>query len=310
MKSMKKLLSCMLMVCALVLSSGTTVQATQMTGTNIDETVVETINPVILVEEYEVTNEKIVPGADFTLKLLLKNCSKRDVHEVMIDISNPDGVAPVYGTVSQIFVGDIAAGKTKLVEFQYNSYTSITEEALDFKVTILSDSPTNYITIRVPVGVDSPFSVISTSIPSKAIAGESIPAALSFKVLGEENISNVTMVLKVNEEEQKSVIGIVTPGMTKSQNMSFQLDTPGEHAVEVLLEYVDEVGVQQSLSVGTVVVAVEEGKGEAVQEQPNVVAPEPEENEGTNNLVVMGISGMLILVIFSTIVFIVSRKRK
>ena len=43
--------------------------------------------PIIMLEKYSVTNDKIVPGEDFTLTLYLKNCNESvDAENIMLDI--------------------------------------------------------------------------------------------------------------------------------------------------------------------------------------------------------------------------------
>lgn len=266
--------------------------------------------PLIMLEKYSITDEKIVPGQDFTLTLVLKNCgSVQSVSNVMIDIGNPDGVAPVYGTVSQVFVGNIRAGESKEITIDYNSWISIAGDTLDFNLTIVSDQATNYIILRAPVGADSPFSIISAPVSSEIEEGAKGSASLAFKVLGENNVRNVVMLLKENGEViASSTIGIVTPGASKTQSMTFELETVGEHTVDLLLQYVDEADQTKEVLVGSVPVTVNPKEG--ISENPTEPAGDNdgESTDGTN-IAIMGISGILILVI-CLLVVIVLRKNK
>ena len=111
-------------------------------------------SPYIMLESYEVSNEKIVPGEDFTLTLTLKNYSvSATAKNVLVDISNPAGIAPVYGTVSQTWVEEMGPGETATVSFDYTSSVDITGDYLDFYITMVGEV-TNYITLRAPVGSD------------------------------------------------------------------------------------------------------------------------------------------------------------
>ena len=61
---------------------------------------------MLMVDKYTVENERIVPGQDFTLTLTLKNYSNTNTAtNIMLNVENPEGVAPVHGTTSQVFVG-------------------------------------------------------------------------------------------------------------------------------------------------------------------------------------------------------------
>ena len=275
-----------------------------------------TSGPIVTIESYEVTNEKIIPGADFTLKLVLKNYSTtRAAEDVMIDIANPDGVAPVYGTVSQAFLGTIEPGESVEVSFDYNSFTSISSNTLSFNVTLVAPSATNYITLTIPSGSDTPFSIISANIPTAAEVGEIVSASLSFKVLGNDNVSNATMVLAVNGENvASSVVGIVTPGTTKTQNLSFCFAGKGEYSVELALEYLDDAGEKKKITVGTATVSVTESHIDSGDDEKDTEENNQNTNntvsDGATNITLMAISGVLIIAIFLIILLLVTRRKK
>ena len=119
-------------------------------------------SPYIMVESYELSDEKIVPGEDFTLSLTLKNYSVSvTARDVLVNVENPGGIAPVYGTVSQTWVDEMGPGETATVSFDYTSSVEITGDYLDFSITMIGGSTANYITLRAPVGSDTPFSVMA-----------------------------------------------------------------------------------------------------------------------------------------------------
>ena len=142
----------------------------------VKATTVSTSNnfsPMVMIDQYSVTNEKIVPGQEFTLKLKLKNCSSNKTAEnIVLNIENPDGVAPAHGTTSQMRVNSIGAGKTRDVDIQYESWTGIETNTLDFKITIWSNFPSNYVILRIPVGSASPFDIVTQSIPNEVYVSE------------------------------------------------------------------------------------------------------------------------------------------
>ena len=137
--------------------------------------------PLLTVEKYEVTEGKIVPGNDFTLTLTLKNNGSEPADDMLLNVDNPSGVAPVYGTTSQVFVKSIQPGEKKDISIDYNSFLSITGEVLEFRITIVGYN-NNYVLLRIPTGSDSPFSVLSSSIPSEIQKGERVNASATFTV--------------------------------------------------------------------------------------------------------------------------------
>ena len=264
-------------------------------------------DPFVVVDKYEVTKEKIVPGEEFTLTITLKNYhSTKTATGVLIDITNPQGVAPVYGTVSQLYIGDIGPGQSKNVEIDYNSWTTITSDTVDFNVTVLSDTNTNYITLRVPAGADSPFSILNVDMPTEVIANEYSTVSVTFKVFGENNVKDVVLRMESNGEMiANSMIGILTPGTSKTQQLLLRLDEVGQHVIDMGLEYIDESGQKKIVSVATDVINVVEKSisNSDVQENPNTT------DNTTDQMFLLGVGGMLILVVFLVIVVALKKKK-
>lgn len=306
MEKIKRYIKGVIAVFAAVFFFGNSVMS--ISATEISEDI---MMPRIVLEKYEVTNEKIVPGEDFTLTLTLANYNTKDTaKDVLIDIMNPDGVAPVYGTISQVYVGDIAPGETKEVQVDYNSWTSIVGDTLDFNVTIVTSANTNYITLRIPSGSDSPFSILSTNVPEVVAVDEVISMSVAFQVLGEENIKDVALnVYESGELIAASQIGIMTPGVTKTQQVSTFLTETGDCALEIALEYIDNVGQQVVVPVRTAIISVVE-ESELDYEQDYVGSTNVDEPaEESNTMLLLGVGGILIVGIFLVAV-IVARKNR
>ncbi len=267
--------------------------------------------PMVVIEKYEVTDEKIVPGEDFTLTITLTNYNRTaTAREVLLDIDNPDGVAPVYGTVSQVFVGDIGPGESKEISLEYNSWTTIITNTLDFYVTVITSMNQNYIVLRVPAGSDSPFSVLSANVPESVRVNENLSLSVAFQVLGEDNVSNVALtVYHDGQQIADSQIGILTPGVTKTQQVSMSLPETGEYALELALEYMDTAGQDIVVPIGTALVSVVDS--DSVDAEQNFIddSNDDDSNSETNAILLMGVSGILIIGIF-LIVIIISRKNR
>lgn len=273
------------------------------------ETAEETFTePYIMMDGYKLSDDRLIAGESFTLTMYLKNYSTtKTAKEVLIDISNPTGVVPVYGTVSQLYIGDIAPQETREVSFDYDTLSKITSETLEFSVTIVSSTKSNYIKLRVPVGSDNVFSIISSNMAEENFAGLSTSASLSFRVLGEDSIGNIELRVEYNGETiGRSQIGSVTSGMTKTQSVSFVLYEPGEYALDFYLDYVSEGGKSETEFLGSKMISVKEyvpgsnsGTGNQIVEQPVM----------DDNVTVLLLGGLLILAIFAVAVFIIKKKR-
>ena len=264
--------------------------------------------PVIVVEKYQVTNDKIIPGESTTLTLFLKNCSKTTAAEnVIVDISNPKGILPVYGTVSQVYVDKIAAGETKEVSVEYLAEKSLDTTFVDLSITMVVNSvAANYVTLRIPAGMDVPVSIISEKFPESVMVGENVTAALTFEVLGDENVKNVSHILSIaGEPVANGTIGTVTPGTTRTQNTMVSFDEPGEYLVEIAIEYMDKTGQIQTYVVGTKKISVFESDKDG---NPVSFDNDDTQDEGMYKSLLLGLGGVAILVVL--VVVILLRRKK
>ena len=261
---------------------------TVFADTKITEDVTE---PYIVVDSYKISNDSLVLGEGFTLTLYLKNPSTtKTAHEVLIDITNPSGVVPVYGTVSQLFLGDIAPQETVEVSFDYDSWAGGKEKALEFSITLVSNTK-----------------IINSSMPEENYIGLNTSASVSFRVLGEESLGNVELRVECNGETiGKSLVGSITAGITKTQSVSFVLEHAGEYTLDFYLDYELEGGKSETEFVGSKTLSVREAvpnnnSGNAAQMVTQLT------NEGGSTTLLLG--GLLILAIFIVAVVIIKKKR-
>lgn len=266
-------------------------------------------DPFIVVERYELSHERIIPGNGFTLTLHLKNLSDtRSARQVLLDIANPKGVAPVYGTVSQVYLGDLGPGESRAVSFDYDSWTSITTETLDFSVAIVSDGNANGLTLRVPAGMDSIFHVMAVNGPSTVYVDETASVSLNFRVLGEENVSDVVLRMDCDGETMAtSQVGNLSAGTTKTQSISFQMLKTGKYTTDFYMEYVGADGQSESEFIATKVIEVKTIESD----DPGANLPGgniTDEVDNTKTMILV-LSGALILAIFIVSAVIMKKKR-
>lgn len=268
-------------------------------------------SPSLLIDSYNVSEGKIIPGKPFTLTLTIKNYGGVDAKNLILNVNNPQGVSPVYGTVSQIYIGDINSGESKEVQLKYDSYTSITSDYLDFTVGVASLTYSNYVVMSIPVSTDSPFSISAASGPENMVTNQKATYSVSFKVIGNENVSGVTVLLSVDGQKVgENNIGILTPGTTKTQNISTQFSTPGIYNVEQVITYVDGNGVTQMMLAKATQVIVTES------DTPNVT-PLPNDNESqypdqpalSSKMYILVLAGAMVMVIFLMVAILVKKRK-
>lgn len=324
MKKMFKRLMVLACVCALSIPSATAyaakdedkekdVEKQEVTTTILTMDgmlMAEAKEPFIVIDKYELSQRRIVPGEEFTLTLHVRNNSDSyTAYNVLMDIANPEGVAPVYGTVSQKFLGDLEPNESRIVTFDYDSWSGITSASLDFSVVIASHAKTNYITLRVPTGAESIFNVMSVNMPTVLTEGEEGTASVNFKVMGEENISNVVLKMKYNDRLVGSSQAVsIMAGSMKTQSVSFSLPAAGEYMMEFHMDYVAADGHTQTEFLGTKVVEVKEAA--SIDVNPSLPGTDPVQQEEDNTKTMMLLmSGVLILAIFVVSAIILKKKR-
>lgn len=256
---------------------------------------------ILYISGYTVSNDKIVPGEDFTLSFTVNNSSRfYTAKEVLVNVECPEGVAPVYGTVGQIFLGDIKPGTSKEISLQYNSYNTITEDSLKFYIAIVSNQRSNSVEVRVPVGAAAPINVVASNIPNELIAGQRAIASVALQVMSKKDLQEVSYVLMIDEQEKEAVnLGVLAAGVTKTQTLTFQMDTPGLYSIKMLLKYKDENGEDKDLVVGnTTLSVVEPGKVQQTGFQ---------ENSYTDYLMIA--SSIAIVILFGVLVIVLKKKR-
>lgn len=274
------------------------------------------VSPILLIDGYSITDDKVVPGNEFTLSLDLKNYNDNaDATDVWIDISCPNGVAPLYGTTAQIFLGDIVAGESKKISIEFEALKTVTLDLLDFYVSIRCNETSNVCMLRVPVGSDSPFKIVSSYIPTQVLQNDIVDVALNFYVLGEENVRNVSMTILFDGEAiAKSSIGIVTAGTTKTQNLSFYADLAGTHDVEIILDYTDDTGIIKEISAAKSKLVViekvtkQDEQGGTALEEENVVGGEWTGNP-ISKITLLRVSGILILMLCLVVAVVIRKNR-
>jgi len=261
----------------------------------------------VIVDSYSISNERIIPGAPFVLTLVIKNAStSARAIDTLVEISNPSGVSPKYGKVSEFYLGTLEPNTSQTIELEYDSWTSITSDTVDFYVTIATLDRNHTTTLRVPAGTEEPFSVLSLDIPTTGTQAESISTSLTFKVLGEDNVKDVAYIVKVDGEETvNSSIGIMKPGATKTSAAAFNIMEEGQHVIEVSLKYADEAGREHFMEVGKQAITIEKGTvTPAEANNPDYIGG----NTTSPNYVGMGACAAVIVLLFFTFVIILKKK--
>ena len=198
--------------------------------------------PFIVVSSYEVSDDIIIPGKNFNLTIEVENTDpKVATRGALMTIGFPDGISTAYGSSNQIFLDKLAPGEKREVTFELYASPGYSRSLVPFVITITSEVRSISSTIYAHVELDrSSFKVVSQTVPEEADAGEKIAVSFSFKSLLEEKLSNVVLLVYVDNDEKplaSTNIGNISVGASKSQDLTFFISEVGRHRLRVELSF-------------------------------------------------------------------------
>lgn len=212
----------------------------------------------VIVEKYSISTDTIIPGEKFDLTLTLKNISKNAVRSLLVNLTIPDGVIPEYGTVSQVVLPNINANGSTDISFSFKASQYLSSEYIDFGVSAVSDEVSNYIVVRVPVGAEVPFQIISQNTPDMLAVGEKAVSNITFKTIGSDKVDNVVCQIKTGDKIiGSSSVGTIISGTTKNQGVAFSINEEGSHDIVIEIAYTNSDGDECVMNVGNATVTVE-----------------------------------------------------
>lgn len=271
-------------------------------------------NALLYATSYSVTNETIIPGKSFTLKMTIQNFSANETAKnIVVLIDNPDGVVPEYGTVSVAYIDSLKPKAATEVTFNYNADTAIEASELDFLVYMTCDKYNTSTPIRISVGKDGDISVENVSVPEKVTLNKTDYVSALIENISGKEVNNVTMVVKCDDEEiATETIGKLSIGTSKTQNIEVKFDKEGEHSYEILLKYTNSDGENKEFTAGTGKITV---TTEQVETNRNNIKEDDSANDSKsntfsgNNIVIICSVGVLVIAICCIVLVLLYRKK-
>lgn len=266
---------------------------------------VDKLDGLLIIEEYSVTDGKIVPGDEFTLTLKVTNSANYTLSSALISVNNPSGVIPKYGTVTQLMLSDFKAGETREISFDYTASSYLDAECISFTIALVSSINMNTVVLTIPVGNEQPLQILAVSIPDHAVSGEVLVANINFQTVGNSNVDDVVVSVESNDTViGSSSIGTITAGANKTQGVSFSLNDTGVQYVDLCISYRNESGMIEKFVIQSSQISVDKytsGEKEAV---PTVIT------EDNTNQMIVGVCLILLLLVFGAIAVILRRNRR
>lgn len=292
---LKKILAIMLCV---VFAAGSSLTALEVYAA-------EETKSIVVVESYSVTNDVIVPGENFTLDLYLMNYSNTvTAQDVIVSVTNPDYIAPLYGTTGEVYVGTIGPNEVKKVSIEYFTWDSLSLEAVDFNVEISSRDSQRSVVLRMKAGVDLSLKAENITAPDVMTVNTRDEITMKLSVLGAQSVGNIVLYAESNGEEiAKSNVGNLASGTSKNQSLGLSFSEEGSYEISVKLSYMDADGTENTIEVYRDYMEVE-------AEENNSDAENAAGSENTlSKTLIIGVSGVLIALVCGIILVLVNKKR-
>lgn len=233
----------------------------------------DTSQPRLMVTDYTVDGDYLMPGKETEVTITLKNFSNRKaLGNIKLSIADDSGSIKPVGTGTQ-FVERIYAGSkyewtvtlTAAVNAEIGEHAvTVTAEYEDKYYTAYTASDTLRLDVRQTVGLD----YSGLQLPAKIIAGETASVEMTFMNTGKSKVRNVKVDFAVDglESGGTTFIGEIEPGANAAANANLRAaaDLTGEVAGKATVQYQDEFGTDYTQEVALSCVA--EQKPEKAEE--------------------------------------------
>ncbi len=241
----------------------------------IEETsaVQDTSQPRLMVTEYTVENDSIIPGESRTLSITIKNTSpSKSVSNLKLALSDESGEIKTDG-MGTAYVKSISANSSYTWKVGLTAvHTAKTgEHPLTFTVDYEDSSHASYSstdTIRVNIRQSVKLSYDSARLPVKVIQGETVTVAVNLMNTGKSTLHNCMIDIDVENLESGGtvLVGEIPQGESKtgSVNLRVSSEALGKTEGTITITYEDDFGGEYSETVD--VSTVIEKKVEKIEE--------------------------------------------
>lgn len=267
------------------------------------------LKPLVVLVSYDIGDQIITPGEEFTTTLLFRNTNaKTDVCNVIISFTEEDNlIFPVDDETNQIFIEEIKAGESVKVEVDliaseyYNmdiAHMNFKFQYQDYDLKVYNDQS------EIPFSLmsDIRLEVLSLSSVDATAFGSKSLVSVNLMNSGKEDIQNIIMRIQgdILKDQKKVVLEDMLAGEKQYLDHYINFKSLGEQTISISFTYENKKGDLFSLGPEEYVIRVEE-VGENEQEQTQDGTESSGENQGLFALLrlflVMGGAAIMIMVV-------------
>lgn len=205
----------------------------------------------VIMENFKITNDMVVPGEDFDLSFKLCNPSlASSVYSVVLTFTNDnDLVTPVYGQPDKIYIDAIPAGGTTNASVKLHAADIVTTSSIRFvmKITYADSESSNNsdeMSIQLPVTTKSKLVIQNVSFPEDINAGVKTRMRIKYKNAGVDDLYNITMNIKSADSRniQQVSLGSLIAGKVSYAETYVDFKKIGEQSAKITFTYEDVEG--------------------------------------------------------------------
>lgn len=168
-------------------------------------------NPRVIIEEYSISEDEIVPGQAFELTLTIRNTSQfYDIYSVMVSLEDESKtIYPIYGTSNQCYIDRIYARKNTQITIPLKATDEITSSVVPLSITItyndnyFIEKQANKSEIFIPVRLAGDLNVVSSSVPNTVSVGAKARVSVTYENTGSKNLYNIELKVRSGYGETK-----------------------------------------------------------------------------------------------------------
>ena len=146
-------------------------------------------------------------------------------------------------------------------------------------------------------------------MPETVGVGENIVANFSFQTNGYQNVNDVVLMAKNGNKTIKSTsIGTISPGVTKSQGITFSFDEVGKYDVDFVISYTDADGENKIMDFGKYSIVV--GSSASDSTVGGVIGQGNTNNRSGKDFLLVFVSSIILIALMGVMVMYVKRNRR
>ena len=269
-------------------------------------------NPRVVVDNFKISRDEIVPGEDFDLTLEIRNTSEfYDVYSVIVSVyDKTDTLSPVYGKSAQTYIDRVYARNSTTITIPMHAEDTIDKKRLPLDITITYndnyyiEKQKNETSIYNPVREEGDLNVTLCTVPNEANLGTKARIAVTYENLGSRQLNNIQMKTVTTDPENPVVTKLysLSGGSCNTAEVYVTCDEAGSMPVKISFTYEEENGNSYESEALSYRINVNETDGESLNSDIHVIG-------GGVSIYTFVLLALIILIAIIMLIIVKKRRR-